>query len=100
MSTSYKDSRNKWKYIWIAIKHFTTPSKVYEICHHGEANHKNHAILHDLAKYHIIRHRREEKDEESEARHKRGHSHRSDADNDQIAGVGKDRHFKHEEPQY
>ena len=98
MSTSYKDSKNKWKYIWIAIKHFTTPSKVYEICHHGEANHKNHVILHDLAKYHIIRYHREKEDNG----HTDGsrHSRRKNHQDEQVVGLGKDRHFKHEEPQH
>jgi len=53
---SYKTSKHKWTYIWIAIKHFTTPTKVYEICHKQAYEKEDRPILHDLAKYHIIHH--------------------------------------------
>ncbi len=56
MAKSYKQSKHKWTYIRIAWKHFTSPSKVYELAHGAEYDSKDRAILHDLAKAKIVRH--------------------------------------------
>lgn len=32
-STSWRDSKYKWKYLKVALLYFTTPTKVYEIAH-------------------------------------------------------------------
>jgi len=93
MSTSYKDSKHKWTYIWIAIKHFTTPSKVYDICHNGTSESKNRAILHDLAKYGIIHHKHN-----SDSRSHHHHHHkRDDSNNRHVINTNNDRHYRSEE---
>lgn len=58
MANGYWGSRHKWTYIRIAIKHFTTPTRVYELAHGIREMHSaDKAIMHDLAEAKII-HRR------------------------------------------
>jgi len=57
MAKSYKQSRHKWTYIWIALKHFTTPQRVYDLAHGTIDNHKkDRPVMHDLKEYDIIHH--------------------------------------------
>jgi len=79
MTDTYKTSKHKWTYIWIAIKHFTTPSRVYEICHNLKFEKEDKAILHDLAKHHVIHHTMAKRDEG-----RRGN----------VEAVNKELHFK------
>ena len=62
MAKTFWGSKHKWTYIWIAIKHFTTPTKVYELAHGIRDMHsKDRPIMHDLSSAGIIhksRHRR------------------------------------------
>lgn len=62
MSKTYLDSKHKWTYIKIALKHFTTPTRVYELAHGIRKMHScDRKIMHDLAEAKIIR--RKEKHE-------------------------------------
>ena len=46
---AYFRSKNRWTYIWIAIKHRTTPTHVYNLAHNKEEMHqKDVPIMHDL----------------------------------------------------
>ena len=56
-SKSFWSSHHRWAYLVIAIKHMTTPSKVYQIAH-GSCevdSHKEHQIMTELQKRHIVR---------------------------------------------
>lgn len=58
MSKTYRNSPNKWTYIWIAVKHLTTPSRVYGLAHGTiEMHNKDRSIMHDLKEYDIIHHK-------------------------------------------
>lgn len=46
---TYWNSNHRWTYIWIAIKHFTTPTRVYELAHGNIEVHQNdRKIMHSL----------------------------------------------------
>jgi len=56
---TYKQSNHKWTYIWLAIKHRTTPTHVYNLAHSKEDMHeKDRGIMHDLKVKGIIHHRK------------------------------------------
>ena len=60
MERNYINSPHKWTYIWIAVLHFTTPTRVYNLAHGKLKMHKkDHSIMHDLKEYDIIHHRQE-----------------------------------------
>jgi len=45
----YLKSKHKWTYIWLAIKHRTTPTHVFNLAHNIEEMHgKDRPIMHDL----------------------------------------------------
>ncbi|MBQ9641436.1 MAG: hypothetical protein IJV06_07735 [Bacteroidaceae bacterium] len=51
----YSHSKHKWTYIWLAIKHRTTPTHVYNLAHNKEEMHKKDMpIMHDLKTRGII----------------------------------------------
>ena len=53
------NSPHKWIYIWIAIKHLTTPTRVYRLAHGTlDSHHKDRPIMHDLKEYDIIHHKK------------------------------------------
>lgn len=55
---TYSDSKHKWTYIWLAIKHRTTPTHVYNLAHNIEDSHKeDRPIMHDLKERGIIHHK-------------------------------------------
>ena len=56
MEHSYKTSSHKWTYIWIAVKHFTTPTRVYQLAHGKQYHKKDLKIMHDLRAYGIMHH--------------------------------------------
>ncbi|MCR5313753.1 MAG: hypothetical protein K6E54_08980 [Bacteroidaceae bacterium] len=59
MERNYKNSPHKWTYIWIALKHFTTPTRVYKLAHGIlEMHKKDRSIMHDLKEYDIIHHKK------------------------------------------
>lgn len=59
MAKTFWGSRHKWTYIKIAIKHFTTPKRVFELAHGKEEMHsKDLHIMHDLKVAGIIHKRR------------------------------------------
>lgn len=58
MGKSFLSSRHTWDYIVIAIKHFTTPQRVYDLAHGiKKAHEKDSKIMHDLIEAGIIHHR-------------------------------------------
>ena len=62
MGKSYKDSPHKWTYIWLAIKHLTSPQKIYDLAHGTlEMHRKDRKIMHDLKEYDIIHHKSKKK---------------------------------------
>lgn len=61
----YFHSKNRWTYIWLAIKHHTTPTHVYNLAHDKEEMHqKDMPIMRDLKQRGII--------------HKKHHHHHHD----------------------
>ena len=61
MAKNFWGSQHKWTYIKIAIKHFTTPTRVYELAHGKRETHRaDMGIMHDLAEAKIV-HRRKSK---------------------------------------
>lgn len=51
----YSKSKHKWTYIWLALKHRTTPTHVYNLAHNREDMHSaDRPIMHDLKKRGII----------------------------------------------
>ena len=57
-SSSYWNSKHRWTYIWIALKHWTSPTKVYNLAHGElEMHGVDRPIMHDLKEKGII-HRR------------------------------------------
>lgn len=59
MAKDYMNSPHKWIYIWIAIKHLTTPTRVYRLAHGTlDSHHKDRPIMHDLKEYDIIHHKK------------------------------------------
>lgn len=67
MSKTYWNSTHKWTYIRIALKHFTTPTRVYELAHGIREMHSaDRGIMHDLAEAKIVRRKH--------SRHGGGHS--------------------------
>lgn len=50
-------ARHRWTYIWLALKHFTTPGHVYNIAH-GKSTEtkKDQEIRHELHEKKIIHH--------------------------------------------
>lgn len=51
----YSKSPHKWTYIWLALKHRTTATHVYNLAHNKEDMHqKDVPIMHDLKKRGII----------------------------------------------
>ncbi len=59
MGKSYRQSPHMWTYIWIGLKHFTSPQKVYDLAHGVlEMHKKDRPIMHDLKEYDIIHHKK------------------------------------------
>lgn len=55
MSKTYRESSHKWTYIWIAIKHWCTPTKVYKLAHgYVDMHEEDRPIMHDLKTHGII----------------------------------------------
>ncbi|MCQ2213196.1 MAG: hypothetical protein MJZ36_06130 [Bacteroidaceae bacterium] len=57
MSTNYKDSKHKWTYIWLGLKYWVSPQKIYDLAHGNVKCHRiDKPIMHDLKIKNIIRH--------------------------------------------
>lgn len=53
--SNYKESKHKWLYRWIAVKHFMSPEDVYEIAHgYYYMNLEVRKVWKDLVKYNVI----------------------------------------------
>lgn len=69
MGKNFWSSRYKWEYILIAIKHFTTPTRVYKLAHGIIKVHsKDRMIMHDLKEAGIIHHRNSSHKSKSESK--------------------------------
>jgi hypothetical protein len=62
MSKSFWGSKHRWTYIRIALKHFTTPQKVYDLAHGEREMHSaDKSIMHELAEAKIVHRRKSAK---------------------------------------
>jgi len=65
MVKSYKNSKHKWTYIRLALKHWVSPQKVYDLAHGNIEYHKiDKPIMHDLRVKGIIRRRADAEEDE------------------------------------
>lgn len=68
----FSQSKNKLKYLMIALKHWTTPQRVFRLAHGYEEFHeKDRPIMHDLKEAQLIH--SSDHDHSSDHRHKMRH---------------------------